>query len=119
MKSLPLAFATLALAGCGALQQAGYGSWLDHIGEQRRAAYPLSPDENRALQAKAGALRARGDAIRAKLATEPDRVQRIAYMRQLVKVGDDLRPVEKVLREGGTDEAPGFHTPGTGQMGGM
>ena len=99
MKSIALAFATLALAGCAALDNASYGSWLDRVGQ--RQAVPLSPEETRELQARAGELRARGDAIRLQLAAEPDRVRRIAHLRELVVVGDQLRPVEQALRDAG------------------
>jgi hypothetical protein len=95
--------AALALTGCGTIEQISYGSWLDRVGERKPARYPLAPEERSALVAKAGELHARGDALRVKLAAEKDRVQRIAYMSQLEDIGDELRPVEKVLRDGGTN----------------
>ena len=57
-----------------------------------------APEEVQALRAQADELRARGEAIRVKMASEKNRVQRISYLRELEDVGDELRPIEKVLR---------------------
>jgi hypothetical protein len=103
MKSLSILAAALALAGCASIDQMSYGSWLDHVGQRKAARYPLSADERQALQGRAAQLQANADAVRLKLAAEKDRVQRIAYLRQLEDIGDDLRPIERTLRSGGTN----------------
>src|SRR5438132_876537 len=102
MKSLSLLLAAALLAGCGSFQQASYGSWLDRVGTRQAPRYPLTVEEKSALQARAEPLRAGADALRIKLASETDRVQRIAYMRELTRIDDELRPIEKTLRDGGT-----------------
>jgi uncharacterized protein YceK len=108
MKSTSLLLASLAVAftlsGCGSVRQASHGSWLDHVGERQAARYPLTDEEKSGLQARAEPLRANAVALRVKLASEKDRVQRIAYMRELVRVDDELRPIEKALRDGGFSE---------------
>jgi hypothetical protein len=99
---LPILAAASLLAGCNTVQRISYGSWLDHIGERKAARFPLTEDEKQALSKQAVDLHAQADAVRVKLAAEKDRTQRIAYMRRLEDIGDDLRPVEKLLRDGGT-----------------
>lgn len=94
-----------ALAACGlcacASPQWSYGSWLDHVGEVRPARDALPASQQQALRAAADELHARGDEIRVKLATEKDRVQRMAYLSQLEDVGYKLRPIEEQLRATG------------------
>jgi hypothetical protein len=91
MKLLLLTLAVL-LAGCSAVADRSYGSWLDRMGTE--PAIPLTAD---ALQ-HATRLRAQAEVIRAQLAVEKDRVRRIAYYRQLRDIGDELRSVERVIR---------------------
>jgi hypothetical protein len=103
MKSLPLLALVLALAGCSSLEHMSYGSWLEEVGDRKPAAYPLTPEEKQVLRTRADQLHARADDIRLKLSGEKDRVQRVAYMRQLEDIGRDLRPIDRELRRGGTD----------------
>jgi len=119
MKSLSILAAALALAGCASFDQMSHGSWLDHVGQRKAARYPLSAEETQGLKAQAAQLQAHAEAVRLKLAAEKDRVQRIAYLRQLEDIGDDLRPIEKVLRAGGTDDRRYPAPPGYEQAGGL
>ena len=105
MKTLATLFAALALAGCTTAQswdQFSYGSWLDHVGERKAARHPFAPGQEQAVREQADALRARADTVRDSMAREKDRVRRIAYLRELRDIGDQLRPLETQLREGGT-----------------
>jgi hypothetical protein len=90
MKLLLLVPAIL-LAGCSAMSDRSYGSWLDRMGSE--PAIPLSAE---AAQQSAR-LRARAEVIRAQLAVEKDRVRRVAYYRQLRDIGEELRTVERVI----------------------
>jgi hypothetical protein len=118
MKTLSLLAAMLALAGCSSLEHRSYGSWLDHIGEHKPAAYPYSPEETQALRTEAAQLQARADDLRLKLASEKDRVRRMDDMYQLEDIGRDLRPIEGKLREGGTDKRRWPSPPDYTQAGG-
>lgn len=119
MKSLTFLAAALVLAGCSSLDHRSYGSWLEHVGEKKTARYPFSADESAALKAQAAQLHANADALRLKLAGEKDRVQRIAYMHQLEDIGNDLGPIEKKLRAGGTDSRRYAPPPDYRQAGGL
>ena len=106
MKPITSVFALAAfaaLAGCSSLDQMSYGSWLDRVGERRNATYPFTGDEQQTLRARADELQARADVLRTKLASEKDRVQRVAYFRQLDDIGVELRPIDRQLRAGGTN----------------
>lgn len=116
---LPIVAACALLSGCNTAQRLSYGSWLDHVGERKAARYPLSEEEKQALGKQAAELHAQADVIRVKLAAEKDRTQRIAYMRRLEDIGDDLRPVERMLRDGGTNRRRMPPPPDYVQGGGM
>lgn len=103
MKFLPVVLTTALLAGCGTINQMSYGSWLEHVGERKSAKYPLTPEETATMQARAAELRARADGLRLNLAAEKERTQRIAIYGQLEDVDDELRPIERQLRERGTN----------------
>ena len=98
-----LALVAALLAGCAPFTQLSYGSWLDRVGKRETARYPYTAEEAQAQRARATELHARADATRVQLAAEKDRVQRIRYMDQLEDIGDELRPIEKNLRAGGTN----------------
>ena len=119
MKSLPLLAVVLALAGCSSIEHMSYGSWLEHVGERKPAAYPFTAEEAQALRARSDQLHARADELRLKLASEKDRVRRIDYMAQLDDIGRDVRPIDRELRQGGTDRrrypAPPDYTQAGGQ----
>lgn len=103
MKFLALLLAAAALAGCSSLKQQSHGSWLDRVGRPRPAAHAPAAGQAQAVREQQASLQARADALRVKLAAEPDRVQRIAYFRQLMNLGDELRGLEEAARAGRTE----------------
>ena len=119
MKSIPLVLAALALAGCSSIQHMSYGSWLEHVGERHAARYPFTLEEAQGLRAKSEQLQASAAGVRVQLAGEKDRVKRIAYLQQLEDIGDDLRPIQKQLRAGGTDSRRYPAPPDYTQAGGL
>lgn len=90
---LPLA-AALVACQTASIEQLSYGSKLDRI----RVAAPVDPAAGtpvgQARSAQASTLRAEARALRSRLAVEPDRVQRIAILRQLEELGDTLRRLD-------------------------
>src|SRR3954468_18827996 len=119
MKSISIAFAVLALAGCSSVQNMSYGSWLEHVGERHAARYPFTPEEAQVLQGKQSQLQASAAGVRVQLAAEKDRTKRIAYLHQLEDIGDDLRPIQRQLRQGGTDSRRYPQPPDYTQAGGL
>ena len=119
MKTFPLLAIVVALGGCSSLEHMSYGSWLEHVGERKPAAYPFTAEEAQALRARSEQLHARADDLRLKLAGEKDRVRRIDYMAQLDDIGRDVWPIDRQLREGGTKSrrypAPADYTQAGGQ----
>jgi hypothetical protein len=103
MKFIALPLAAVLLAGCTPFSRLSYGSWLERVGRPEPARYAYTPEEAQAQRARAAELHARADALRVQLAAEKDRVQRIRYMGQLESIGDEIRPIEKNLRAGGTN----------------
>jgi hypothetical protein len=89
---LLLILPAVLLAGCSAMADRSYGSWLDRMGTE-----PAVPMTAEAAEQSAR-LRAQAEVIRAQLAVEKDRVRRIAYYRQLRDIGEELRAVERVIR---------------------
>jgi hypothetical protein len=122
MKPISTIFALAAfttLAGCSSVAHMSYGSWLDHVGERHAPRYPFSADEKQALGAKADELHARADSVRLKMASEKDRVQRVAYLHQLDDISAEVRPIEKQLRAGGSDTRRYPQPPDYTQAGGQ
>ena len=101
MKRILLALcACAALAGCSANRS--YGSWLDTYGMPPRSGPAIDAAEAAALRAEIARLDAQGENLRVKLATEPDRVRRIAYLRELRALHDRAQPLRQVLLFGHT-----------------
>ena len=92
--------ACAAVAGCTANRS--YGSWLDSFGMPSRSGPAVDAAEAAALRTEIARLEAQGEAVRVKLATEPDRVRRIAYLRELRAIHDRVRPLQQVLLFGPT-----------------
>jgi hypothetical protein len=103
MKIIAAFLAAALLAGCAPFNRLSYGSWLERVGKRETARYPYTPEEAQAQRSRAAELHARADAMRVQLAAEKDRVERIRFMDQLEDIGDELRPIEKNLRAGGTN----------------
>ena len=90
----------LMLAGCAGVNDRSYGSWLDAMGRPP-ARGEISAEAAKDLAAQVERLRAEAEAIRISMAHEADRVKRIEYLRRLEAIGDQLRPLEQALRQGG------------------
>ena len=96
MKSILLALcASAALAGCSANRS--YGSWLDTFGMPPRSAPAVDAAQAAAWRAEIARLDAQSEALRVKLATEPDRVRRIAYLEELRALHDRAQPLRHAL----------------------
>jgi hypothetical protein len=102
MKSaLPFCFAALALAGCAhGPEYWDHGEWLDRVSVRPATVVPHTSQQVQQLQSEADGLRKQGEAIRLQMASEQSRDRRMARLRQLEEVGDELRPVEKALQGG-------------------
>ena len=101
MKINALLLAAMLVAGCTPLQQMTYCSWLERVGQRAPPRHPDTTEQSQALRARADELHARAEALRVKMASERDRVQRVKYLRQLEDIGDELHPIERRLRDGG------------------
>jgi len=88
--------AAALLAGC-----ASYGSWLDEVGKPPRPPVAIGDEQALQLTQEAAQLRSQAEAVRARLAAESDRIQRIRFYEQLRDIGDRLSPVERQLRDAG------------------
>jgi hypothetical protein len=118
MKSiLTFCFGGLLLAGCANPDYWDHGEWLDHVSVRPEHPVQHSDQEQQALQSEADQLRAQAEAIRVKLASEKSRDERIAQMKQLKDIGDNLRPVENAL-QGGPIPYRGLPIPQPGDAGG-
>lgn len=101
MKSIPiLCLAAVALAGCAGPDYWDHGDWLDHVSVRPEHPVAHSAAERQALMVQSDQLRAQAEAVRVKLAAEKSREQRIAQLKQLRDIGDNLRPVENALQGG-------------------
>jgi hypothetical protein len=102
MKSaLSLCFAALALSGCaGGPAYWDHGEWLDRVSVRPQRIHPYTTQERQQLEAQAERLRTRRDAVRHEMALEPGRDRRLAQLRELEEIGDELGPVELALRGG-------------------
>ena len=92
--------ASAALAGCSANRS--YGSWLDTFGVPPRSGYAVDAAEAAALNARIAQLEAQGETVRVKLASEPDRVRRIEYLKELRAIYDQVQPLRHRLLFGPT-----------------
>lgn len=101
-----LAFATVAaLAGCAQWNERVYGSWLDTLGVPPPGVRQAVPEPRAAeLRTQIAGLETQAEALRVKLAQEPDRVKRFALMRELRDVGDRQLELDHELHLG--PEAP-------------
>ena len=88
--------ASVAVAGCARFQERSYGSWLDTYGVPPRTAAALDAQSRAQLQQ----LDAQAEALRVKLASEPDRVKRIAYLKELRDIGDEQSRLDRARRFG-------------------
>ena len=105
-----------ALAGCARLDQRFHGSWLETFGKpppssRQQVAEPQASQ----LRAQIAELNAQAEVIRVKMAGEPDRVKRYAYLEQLKRIGDRKRPLDDLLHLG--PKAPGLPVPDPGDPG--
>jgi hypothetical protein len=81
--------AAAALAGCAQWNERVYGSWLDTYGVPPPGVRQAVPEPQASeLRTQIAALETQAEALRVKLAGEPDRVKRFALMRELRDIGD-------------------------------
>ena len=98
---LILIAASAALSGCARLDQRFWGSWLDTYGMPPPASrQQVAEPEATQLRQQIAELRAEAEVIRVKMAEEPDRVKRYAYLKQLRDIGDKQRPLDERLHLG-------------------
>jgi hypothetical protein len=109
--------ASATLAGCAGWDRRSYGSWLDTYGmpppgSRQQVAEPQASQ----LRAQIAELQSEAEAVRIKMAGEPDRVKRYAYLKQLRDIGDKQRPLDKLLHLGPKDPGllPGFDRENSG-----
>jgi hypothetical protein len=95
----------LLLAGC--TSYVSHGSWLDTVGRLPQPPAAMSDEEARAAAAQAAQLRSQAVAIRARLARETDRRERIRDYRALDDIGWSLQPLERRLEEAGRSTVTG------------
>ena len=101
-----LAAATL-LAGCSSfspwssMASRSHGSWLDAVGRPANPPLVMTDEHAGYLLQQAAQLRSESDAMRARLAGEPDRLQRLRHYQTLRELGDQLAPIERDLRDSG------------------
>lgn len=91
----------LLLTGCAYVNNQTYGSWLDSFGNPPRPPVALSDDAAAQVKQQLAQLRGEAQAVRARLAHEPDRRQRIRYYDELLSIDDRLIPLERQLRDAG------------------
>jgi hypothetical protein len=95
-------FAVMLLAGC-----ASHGSWLDAVGKPPQPPAVMSDETAAATAGQAAQLRVRAELVRARLARETDRRERIRDYRELEDIGGNLRPLERSLEEAGRSTVTG------------
>lgn len=103
---LATCLAAALLAGCSSYgawspRAWSHGSWLDAVGRPANPPLAISDERTGQLQQQAAQLRTESDAVRARLAGEPDRLQRLRHYDQLRVLGDRLVPIERTLRDAG------------------
>jgi len=103
---LATCLAAALLAGCSsygswAPASWSHGSWLDEVGKPANPAVVMSDEQAGYLLRQAAQLRSESDAVRARLAGERDRLQRLRHYEDLRVLGDRLAPIERSLRDAG------------------
>jgi hypothetical protein len=93
--------AVLMLSGC-----MSYGSWLQEVGKLPDPPHAMSNEQAAALGAEITRLRGQAEAMRVRLASEADRVQRFRYYDELRSIGGQLQPLETQLRNAGRTAGP-------------
>jgi len=93
------------LAGCAT--HLPHGSWLDSVGKPPQPPVAMGDGEARAIAAQASQLRSQADAVRARLAGETDRRERMRDYRALDDIGWSLRPLERRLEDAGRSTVTG------------
>jgi hypothetical protein len=93
------------LAGC--TSYVSHGSWLEAVGKLPQPPAAMSDEDARATAAQAAQLRSQADAVRARLAHETDRRERIQDYRALDDIGWSLQPLERRLEEAGRSTVTG------------
>ena len=78
-----------------------HGSWLEQVGKPSQAGISLSDQQIVDLKMQATRLRDQAELMRVQMASEKDRIRRINQLRDLESVGDQLRPIERALRDRG------------------
>jgi hypothetical protein len=100
VKSLVPILCALTLAGCAGVNDRSYGSWLGAMGRPV-ARGDISADGAKELAAQVQSLQKQAETIRVRMAHESDRVKRVEYLRELQAIGDQLRPLQQALLQGG------------------
>lgn len=103
---LAMCLAVALLAGCSSYGSwspgsRSHGSWLDQVGRPANPPLVMSDEQAGYLLQQATQLRSESDAVRARLAGERDRLQRIRHYDELRALGDRLAPIERSLRDAG------------------
>jgi hypothetical protein len=101
MTKLIAFLAVAVLAGCSTVTTLDHGSWLDEVGMPPQPPLVMSDEQAGYMMQEAAQLRARSEALRARLAHETDRRQRFRHYEALRDLGDELAPVERALRDAG------------------
>jgi len=103
---LATCLAAALLAGCSSYgswspRAWSHGSWLDAVGRPANPPLVMSDEQAGHLQQQAAQLRSESEAVRARLAGERDRVERLRHYDELRVLGDRLVPIERALRDAG------------------
>ncbi len=103
---LVICLAAAFLAGCSSygfrpLDSRSHGSWLDEVGRPANPPLVMSDEQAGHLLRQVAQLRSESDAVRARLAGERDRLQRVRQYDELRVLGDRLAPIERILRDAG------------------
>ena len=108
---LAICLAAALLAGCSSMRSWSpsawsHGSWLDAVGRPASPPLVMGDEQAGALLQEAARLRGQSDAVRARLAGEPDRLQRFRHYDDLRALGERLAPIERSLRDAGRPVGP-------------
>jgi len=108
---LAICLAAALLAGCSSMSSWSpsswsHGSWLEAVGRPASPPLVMSEEQAGALRQEAARLRGQSDAVRARLAGERDRFQRIRHYDELRTLGERLAPIERSLRDAGRPVGP-------------